>query len=416
VFGVGIQATPWLYTFWHFGFSAAVLVYACIKYWSGERDTVRIAPARAAWLGITTVLVLVCALTWAVVGKEPYLPPLLKDQMNFTPAANYVTWAALATSLVAFVLLAVRRTSVLDLWVTVTTLATVLEQAITSFFTMSRFSVGFYTGRILAVVASTIVLVVLLSETIILYGRLARYTAHLQRERAGKLLNAQVAVASVIHQIRQPLTGIGTRAAAARRFLTHKPPDIDRVQRIQDEIVGATSHANEAIESIRALFKDPDQPQSLIDLNELVVECLQLLQQELDEHGIAVGTELDAGLPLIAGHRGQLREVVLNLMQNAIEAMAASANRPRNLRLETKWQDRGGLTISVQDTGPGIEQQSATRIFDASVTTKAKGTGLGLALSRMIAELHGGRIFAHSDPGGGARFQIALPIETTSEK
>jgi signal transduction histidine kinase len=164
------------------------------------------------------------------------------------------------------------------------------------------------------------------------------------------------------------------------------------------------------------LFKDPDQPQSLIDLNELVVECLQLLQQELDEHGIAVGTELDAGLPLIAGHRGQLREVVLNLMQNAIEAMAASANRPRNLRLETKWQDRGGLTISVQDTGPGIEQQSATRIFDASVTTKAKGTGLGLALSRMIAELHGGRIFAHSDPAGGARFQIALPIETTSEK
>jgi len=130
---------------------------------------------------------------------------------------------------------------------------------------------------------------------------------------------------------------------------------------------------------------------------------------------IAVRTYLDASLPLIAGHRGQLREVVLNLMQNAMEAMEGSGNGGRNLRLETRRQDHGEVTILVQDTGPGIEQQNTTRIFDAFVTTKDKGTGLGLAVSRMIVELHGGRIFAHSDPGSGARFQIALPINMTSE-
>ena len=110
-----------------------------------------------------------------------------------------------------------------------------------------------------------------------------------------------------------------------------------------------------------------------------------------------------------------MREAVLNIMQNAIEAMAASADEGRNLTLGTKRQDQGEVIISVQDTGPGLEQQSTTKIFDAFVTTKDKGTGLGLALSRMIVEFHGGRIIAQSDPRSGARFQIVLPIKMRSE-
>ena len=95
--------------------------------------------------------------------------------------------------------------------------------------------------------------------------------------------------------------------------------------------------------------------------------------------------------------------------------MEASSSGGRNLTLETKRQDQGEVTISVQDTGPGIEQQSTTTIFDAFVTTKDKGTGLGLAVSRMIVELHGGRILAHSDARSGARFQIVLPTKMRSE-
>jgi signal transduction histidine kinase len=413
VFGAGIQATPWIYTFWHFGFAAALLAYACMKRRADGQDTIRTSTVRAAWLSVITVVAGACTLTWVLIEYEPYLLPLLRDEINIAPAANYITRVTLATILVAFVLLVVRRSSVLDLWVSVATLAGVLELAIVSFFITSRFSVGFYTLRILSVLASTIVLIALLSETVILYGRLARYIATLQRERTSKLLNVQAAVAALTHQMRQPLTGIGTRASAARRFLSQEQPNPDRAQRILDEIVSATSQTNGAIESIRSLFKDADQPQSPINLNQVILEGLKSLQQEFDEQGIAVSIDLEPSLPLITGHSGQLREVVLNILLNAIEAMQSS--KRRKLRVETKQQDQGEVSISVQDSGAGIEQQNMTRIFDAFVTTKDKGTGLGLAVSRMIIELHGGRIFAHSDGGSGARFQITLPIKMASE-
>jgi len=286
---------------------------------------------------------------------------------------------------------------------------------VTAFIILSRFSLGFYSQRLFSMAASTVVLSALLTEAMALYARLAKTVVLLRRERAGKLLSVQAAVGALTHQMRQPLTGIGTKASAARRFLSQTQPDIDRVQRIHDDILRATSQTNEAIESIRALYKDADQPQSAINLNDVIVECFQSLQQELDEHGIVGRIDLDPSLPLIEGHSGQLREAVLNVMQNAIDAMAASANERRNLTLETKRQDQGEVIISVQDTGPGLEQQSTTKIFDAFVTTKDKGTGLGLALSRMIVEFHGGRIIAQSDPGSGARFQIVLPIKMRSE-
>jgi signal transduction histidine kinase len=361
------------------------------------------------------VIGLACAATWIVTLHDDALPALFVDRIGFTPLANRVTSMDFIMSLIALMVLWLRRKSVLDQWLIVSVSASVAALAMTTFVISSRFSLGFYTQRIFSLAASTIVLSALLAEAMVLYARLANAIVRLQRERASKLLSVQAAVGALTHQMRQPLTGIGTRASAARRFLAQSPPDIDRLQRIHDEIVGAASHANEAIESVRALFKDADQPQSPINLNDLIVECFQSLQQELDQHGIAGRIDLDPTLPLIAGHRGQLREAVLNIMQNAIEVMAASENGGRNLKLETKRQDQGEVIISVQDTGPGLEQQSTTKIFDAFVTTKDKGTGLGLAISRMIVEFHGGRIIAQSDPGSGARFQIVLPIKTTPE-
>ena len=167
-------------------------------------------------------------------------------------------------------------------------------------------TVGFYSQRLFSMAASTVVLSALLAEAMVLYGRLAKTIVLLQRERASKLLSVQAAVGALTHQMRQPLTGIVTKASAARRFLSQTQPDIDRVQRIHDDIIRGTSQTNEAIESIRALFKDADQPQSAIDLNELIVECFQSLQQELDEHGIVGRIDLDPSLPLIEGHRGAI--------------------------------------------------------------------------------------------------------------
>jgi signal transduction histidine kinase len=252
LFQSGIEATPWLYTFWRFGFSAAVLVYAWMRGWAGERGEIRTSPVRAVWLSITAVVIIVCTLTLAVTAEEPYLIPLLSDVLTFTPAANYVAGGALLISLIAFVLLAVRRTSVLDLWLTVAAAGMAIEQALVGFFVHSRFSFGHYSSRVLAVVVSTIVLIALLSEMLRLYARLARANRRLRRDRASKLINVQVAIAATIHQLRQPLTAIGTRNAAAKRFLAQTPPDTARVQHIHNDIASATSHANEVLESIRA--------------------------------------------------------------------------------------------------------------------------------------------------------------------
>jgi signal transduction histidine kinase len=161
---------------------------------------------------------------------------------------------------------------------------------------------------------------------------------------------------------------------------------------------------------MRALFEDADQPRTLVNVNELVVESLQVVQNELEEHGIAASTRLAPGLPLIVGHKGQLEEVILNLFHNSIEAMEASANKRRDLSVEINQQGRKEVVISVQDTGPGIAREKIMNVFDAFVTTKPKGKGLGLAIARMIIERHGGQISVRSDPGGGARFEITLPI------
>ena len=405
--GAGLSTTAWIFVFWHLGLSVSVIGYAYLI------DEKRTLASSAIYWSITFVIGLACVLTWVAVHDDA-LPALFVDQIGFTPWANRITGIEFTIGVVALVVLWLRRKSVLDQWLIVSLCAFVAELAVTAFVITSRFTLGFYVQRAFSLAASTLVLSALLAEAMVIYARLANAIALLQRERASKLLNITAAVGALTHQMRQPLTGIGTRASAARRFLAQTPPDIDRIQRIQDEIVSATSQTNEEIESIGALFKDADQPQSLINMNEIIAQCIQTLRQELDKQKITVRTDLDASLPLIAGHRGQLREVVLNLMQNAIEAMEASANGGRNLTLETKRQDQGEVAISVMDTGPGLEQESKTRIFDAFVTTKDKGTGLGLAVSRMIVELHGGRIVAHSDPESGAQFQVALPIKMRS--
>jgi signal transduction histidine kinase len=323
--GAGLSTTAWLFIFWHLELPVSVIGYA---YLIDER---RALTRSAIYLSVIFVIGLACALTWIVVVYDDALPALFVDQVGFTAWANRVTSIDFAISVVALVVLWLRRKSVLDLWLIVAVSALVAELAMTTFVITSRFSLGFYTQRIFSLVASTIVLCALLAEAVVLYARLANAVARLQRERASKLLSVQAAVGALTHQMRQPLIGIGTRASAARRFLAQAPPDIDRAKRIQDDIISATSQTNEAIESIRALFKDADQPPSLINLNEVIVECFQTLQRELDEHGIAGRIDLDPTLPLITGHRGQLREALLNIMQNA--ARAGILHRDNDLTL-----------------------------------------------------------------------------------
>jgi signal transduction histidine kinase len=137
------------------------------------------------------------------------------------------------------------------------------------------------------------------------------------------------------------------------------------------------------------------------------------LRGQLQKHSIVTHTELSSGLPLVVVHESQLQQVLFNLIQNAMEAMNSTTDRIRELRVNTRFRDRGAISLTVQDFGPGIDPKQLDGIFDAFVTTKAHGIGLGLAICRMIVERHGGQLTASSDGKSGASFEIILPIEST---
>jgi signal transduction histidine kinase len=241
-------------------------------------------------------------------------------------------------------------------------------------------------------------------------AHLARANKMLARERDNKLMNLGAAISAISHELRQPLTGIVTKGSAARRFLERKPSDVGRVQGILGEMINASFHANEMLESIHGLFGHADQEPQLTDLNDVVHEVLGLLHDELQRHRITIRAQLSANLPPVLGHKGQLQEVIFNLIQNSIEAMQAMENH-RVLQIQSERRGQDAIAISIQDSGKGIDPQIIDNVFDAFVTTKKKGKGLGLALSRMIIERHEGQLTASSNGRTGALFQIVLPTK-----
>ena len=241
-------------------------------------------------------------------------------------------------------------------------------------------------------------------------ARLARANRMLQRERDNKLMNVGAAISAISHELKQPLTAIVTKGSAARRFLERAPSDIPRVQAILSEIVGASFRANEVLENIHGLFGHDQEPHPT-DVNELVRESLRLMHEQFERHRITILTQFVPEMPAIPAHKGQLQEVVINLLQNSIDAME-TGERARYLRILTERRGQDAIGISIEDSGKGIDARMIDTIFDAFVTTKAKGKGLGLAISKMIIDRHGGQLTASSaGSGNGAIFQITLPIK-----
>ena len=242
--------------------------------------------------------------------------------------------------------------------------------------------------------------------------RLVNSNLLLERERDNKLMNLEAITASISHEVKQPLTAIVTNGSAALRWLGRTPPDHDEVRAALGRIIDDGRRASDVIDGIRALFRRGHEGRAQIDVNEIVRGVLQSLGGELKDRGVENRPEL-AELPMVDGHRGQLQEVVSNLVQNAIEAMAAMKDRSRILRVRTELRGRDAVAVAVEDSGPGIAPSQLDEIFGAFVTTKPHGMGLGLAICRMIIEHHGGELTASSDGQNGASFRFVLPIKST---
>lgn len=224
------------------------------------------------------------------------------------------------------------------------------------------------------------------------------------------LTNVQSIVASIAHEVRQPLAAIAANGGAALRFLAGSPVNGDEIRAALTSMIRDCHRTNAVFDSIRALFDSSSQQTQSIKLNDIIIEVLQSVRGELEEHGVAVRSQLMAEAPLVAGNSTQLQEVVTNLIRNAVEAMAATADRARVLTVRTEIHRKDAIRVAIDDSGPGIPQKQLNRMFGAFVSTKASGMGLGLAICKMIIERHGGEISALSDGRSGTTMQFILPI------
>ena len=271
------------------------------------------------------------------------------------------------------------------------------------------------TDRVLGAQAG--ILVVALSVYILaaLFDERRESATNLRRERDNKLLNARAVVAAIAHEIRQPLTRITAGGNAAQRFLKMVPPEHDKAQAALEGIVKAGHRTSEVIDGFRALLGAGHQGQQLVDVNAIIRELLESLSSQLRDRQVEPRLDLMSELPHVYGNSGQLQEVVSNLIVNAIEAMETTSDRSRLLRVRTELRDHKGVGVVVEDSGPGIDSNKLSDLFTGLVSTKPHGMGLGLAISRMIIDYHGGKLTASSDGRDGASFEFVLPIASIDQ-
>jgi PAS domain S-box-containing protein len=222
--------------------------------------------------------------------------------------------------------------------------------------------------------------------------------------------------ASIAHEINQPLSAIITNGHAALRWLTWVNPNIDEVRKALNRIVDDGQRAGEVISSIRALFGKGQSEKSYVKVNDLISDVLALVLADRERQHVALRMELSEGVPEIVADRIQLQQVLLNIFNNALDAMSSVTGRPRSLSVKSQILDATEIFILVEDSGAGIDPQNVERIFDAFFTTKANGMGMGLSICRSIIEAHDGRLWAAPGTVHGTIFYITLPMRSSSDQ
>jgi C4-dicarboxylate-specific signal transduction histidine kinase len=213
----------------------------------------------------------------------------------------------------------------------------------------------------------------LLSELCLRTAELGRSVEELQRERTNKLMNLEAMAASIGHEVRQPLAAIISNSGAALRFLAHTPLNLEEARLALNRIVRDSHRVGQVFDNIRALFGRADRAQEPIDVKELALSVLQALREQLKDHSITTHIELTSELPPVIGHRGQLQEVFINLVHNAIEAMDAVKDDNRLLRVRTDHHDGKAIIVTVEDSGPGIDPKSWTAYSTRSLRRSPTG-------------------------------------------
>ncbi|MGL4961783.1 MAG: sensor histidine kinase [Inquilinus sp.] len=215
--------------------------------------------------------------------------------------------------------------------------------------------------------------------------------------------------ASIAHEVKQPLAAIVTDAQACLRWLDRPVPALDEARACAGRIAGQANRADHVVQRLRDLTRKAEPERLAVDANAVVDDVVELMRREIADHGVALRTRLAPGLPPVAGDRIQLQQVLINLLVNAIQAMAAAPRR--ELTIETSRGPAGEVVVEVEDSGIGLTPEEMSRLFTPFRTTKPGGMGLGLSICRSIVEAHGGRIRASRNADAGLTLHIALPAD-----
>ena len=241
-------------------------------------------------------------------------------------------------------------------------------------------------------------------------GRAVLRQLQAELAHAGRVSMLGELTASIAHEVNQPLAAIATNGAAGLRWLSRAEPDVGEAKALLQRMGDDARRAAEIIARIRGMaVRRAPEPVPLA-LDALVHEAVQFLQHELRAQHAQLRLQLAPNLPAVQGDRVQLQQVIVNLVVNALQAMAQAGSPRRELRVETALTAAGEVELAVLDSGPGIAAEHLDRLFESFFSTKANGMGLGLPVCRSIIEAHGGRLLASNrDDDCGARFVVTLP-------
>ena len=215
--------------------------------------------------------------------------------------------------------------------------------------------------------------------------------------------------ALIVHQLKEPLTATLANAQAAKRWLAANPPNLMEAVASIDLIARDIHAADATMERIWAIFEPEPLGKKKASVPAMVSEAVRFVLEDPSERKVPIKSYIHANLPKVYVDPLAIEEVLINLISNAVEALASSKNSPI-LTIQAFVNDANEMVVQVIDTGPGIDETEG--IFDAFVTPRKPGLGISLAVSRLIAEAHGGRLWTENNPNGGVRFCLALPLRS----
>jgi signal transduction histidine kinase len=407
--GGGLDTTAWLTLLRQPVFAIAVIVYALTKPGDlkARSETERQVPRIPLY--ILAAFGLAAAITILTIGRFGLLPTLFLDHARVI-RSHLIGYecGAVALWVVAIDALWRRGGSILDMWLQVA-LASWLLVSLLTMTLPARFTAGFYWLSIVSLFSHLIVMLALITESTRLYARLELSASARSREREARMMSIDALAAAISHEVGQPLAAARLHANAALASLSAREPNADRAKASIRTTIEACTLAIGIVKNLQETFADTPGERATFDLADLVNATVPQLERELASERIAVQLTLDKALPPVLANRVQLQRVLINLLTNAIEALGATEDRPRQLTIRTAPVRGHGVLLEVSDNGVGIPRKDMERIFAPFFTTKSTGSGLGLPLCRLIVEAHGGRLWASRGADQGATLHLELP-------